>query len=510
MTKRSKMELYEQIRKTHDRDELSIRGLAEHFGVHRRTVREALASPIPAPRKSSVRPAPVLGLWKPTIDGWLADDLTVPKKQRHTARRIWQRLVDEHQAELSESTVRHYVATAKGRRPMVAAEVMVPQTHPLGYESEVDFGAVSFYLNGVLTSAWMYVMRLSASGKGFHHVYANQAQEAFIDGHDRAFAHFGAVPARVRYDNLKPAVARVLLGRNRTETERFIALRSHYLFESFYCRPGKDGAHEKGGVEGEVGRFRRRHLVPVPRVSAIAELNELVAEGDRLDDLRHIDSRHMTVAEHFALELPHLRPLPVEPFDAGQLLRPRVDTKSRVCVRQCFYSVPVRFAGMRIEVRLGAECVQALDGKAVVARHARAVGKGVETLDLDHYLETLAFKPGALSGATALHQARSSGRFSATHDRFFDLARRRLGDKDGTKALIGVLLAHRVLPYDAVIAGIEGALAVGSLDPDVVIVEARRATQGQRGPATQLPDLARFDRPTPSLDGYDDLLEGSG
>ncbi len=509
MTKRSKVELYEQIRKSHERDGLSIRALAERFGVHRRSVREALASPIPPPRKTSERPAPSLGPWKSTIDGWLEADHEVPRKQRHTARRVWQRLVNEHDAQVSESTVRAYVATVKGRRPIVAAEVMVPQTHPLGYESEVDFGAVSFYLSGELTSAWMYVMRLSASGKGFHRVYANQAQEAFIDGHGRAFAHFGGTPGRVRYDNLKPAVARVLMGRSRTETERFVALRSHYLFESFYCRPGKDGAHEKGGVEGEVGRFRRRHMVPVPRVSSIAELNELVAEGDRLDDLRHIDARPITVAEHFALEYPHLRALPAEPFDVGQLLRPRVDAKSRICVRQCFYSVPVRFAGMRIDVRLGAESVEALDGAQVVARHARAVGKGVETLELDHYLETLRFKPGALAGATALHQARASGRFNAAHDRFFETARRRLGDKDGTRALIGVLLAHRVLPYDAVVAGIEGALAVGSLDPDVVIVEARRATERSRRVATELPDLTRFDRPTPSLNGYDDLLEGS-
>jgi len=165
---------------------------------------------------------------------------------------------------------------------------------------------------------------------------------------------------------------------------------------------------------------------------------------------------------------------------------------------------------MRIEVRLGAETVEALNGATVVAAHARAAGKGVETLELDHYLETLRFKPGALAGATALHQARACGRLSATHDRFFDLARRRLGDKDGTRALIGVLLAHRVLPYEAVIAGIEGALAVGSLDPDVVIVEARRATERRRGGPSELGAPARFNRPTPSLNGYDELLEGSG
>ncbi len=510
MAKRSKVELYEQIRKSSERDGLSIRALAERFEVHRRTVRAALASPIPEPRKSVERPSPALGPWKRLIDGWLADDVSVPKKQRHTARRIWQRLVDEHGAEVSESTVRRYVGTAKSRRPIVASEVMVPQSHPLAYESEVDFGAVSFHLCGELTSAWMYVMRLSASGTGFHRVYANQAQEAFIDGHVRAFEHFGGTPSRVRYDNLKPAVARVLMGRSRLETQRFIALRSHYVFDSFYCQPGKDGAHEKGGVEGEIGRFRRRHMVPMPKVSSIAELNDLVAEGDRLDDVRHIEGRHMSVAEHFALEQPLLRPLPSEHFDAGLLLNCRVDSKSRICVRQCFYSVPVRYAGMRIDVRLGAESVEALDGARVVARHGRAIGKGVETLELDHYLETLSVKLGALSGSTALRQARASGRFTSSHDRFFESARRRLGDREGTKALIGVLLAHRTLAFEAVVAGIDGALAVGSLDPDVVIVEARKATEPRAPSLAELPGLARFDRAIPTLDSYDDLLEGSG
>jgi hypothetical protein len=216
------------------------------------------------------------------------------------------------------------------------------------------------------------------------------------------------------------------------------------------------------------------------------------------------------VAQHFELERPHLRPLPAEPFEVGQLLRPRVDAKSRIAVRQCFYSVPVRYAGMRIDVRLGAESVVALDGSRVVARHPRAVGKGVETLDLDHYLETLVFKPGAFAGATALHQARATGRFSPTHDRFFEMARRRLDEREATKALIGVLLVHRVLPYEAVVAGIEGAMAVGSLDPDVVAVEARRATERPGEGQSVVPGLSRFDRPTPSLDGYDDLLEGSG
>ena len=238
------MQLYEEIRKAHDREELSISGLARRFRVHRRTVREALSSPVPPPRKVAERAALAIDPRAATIDAWLEDDKSVPRKQRHTARRIFQRLVDEHGAEVSETCVRRYVAKAKGRPPIALPEVMVPEDHPLGYESEVDFRRVSVILCGDLTELSMFVMRLSASGKAFHRVYGNEAQEAFLDGHVQGFAHLG-IPARVRYDNLKPAVVRVLMGRTRAETDRFPALRSHYLFESFYCRPGIEGAHEK-------------------------------------------------------------------------------------------------------------------------------------------------------------------------------------------------------------------------------------------------------------------------
>src|SRR6266540_1443248 len=186
---RSRVELFEQIRRDRRVEELSIRELADRHRVHRRTVRQALASAAPPPRKA----------------------------------------------------------------------------YPPGAEAEVDFGEFYATIAGTWMKLWMFVMRLSHSGRAFHVAFATQAQEAFLEGHVLAFAHFGAVPARIRYDNLKPAVVRVLRGRDRTESERFIALRSHYGFDSFFCRPGKDGAHEKGGVESEIGRFRRHHLVPVPR-----------------------------------------------------------------------------------------------------------------------------------------------------------------------------------------------------------------------------------------------------
>jgi len=508
MTKRSRVELFEQIRRARRVEpDVAVRELSRRFKTHRRTVHAALLSAVPAPRKPVVRASPVLDEWKPIIDAWLAADRDAPRKQRHTARRVWQRLVDEHDAVVGESTVRRYVAAAKRALPPIVARVIVPQSHPLGAEAEVDFGQVSFFLDGFATEGWMFVMRLSASGRGFHRIYLNQAQQAFLDGHVRAFSHFGGVPGRIRCDNLKPAVVRVLKGRDRAESERFIAMRSHYGFDSFFCAPGVDGAHEKGGVEGEVGRFRRRHFVPVPDAGTMGTLNELVERADMLDDQRRIAGRAISVGDHFAFEAPTLGRLPIDAFDSSLLLTPRVDVKSRVCVRQCFYSVPVSHVGHRIDVRLGAETVEAFVGAKQVASHARLVAKGTESLVLDHYLEVFRFKPGALLGATALVRARASGAFSVDHDRYWAAARRRLGDQHGTRALVAVLLAHRVLPADAIRVGMRAVVAVGVVDPDVVIVEARRAAQERPAVLVPIGTLARYDRPAPSIAHYDQLLE---
>jgi transposase len=505
MTIGTRVGLFEQIRKAHDRDGLSIHELSRRFHVHRRDVRRALASPLPPERKRPVRPSPLLDRWKPTIDGWLEEDRKAPRKQRHTARRVWQRLVEEHGAAVGESTVRRYVAEVRLRQEVPLVEVMVPQRHPLGEEAEVDFGTISVYLGGLLVEVQLFVMRLSASGRAFPRAYLNETQEVFLDGHVRGFDHFGGVPGRIRYDNLKAAVAKVLKGRDRIESERFVAMRSYYGFDGFFCQPGVKGAHEKGGVEGEVGRFRRRHLVPVPHVASMAELNGVLLEAAGRDDRRFVSHRRITVGEHFALEADALAPLPVEAFDVSVVSNHRVDRKARISVRNCLYSVPARLVGRRVDVRVGAETIVVLDGSRAVARHVRGL-RGDEVLVLDHYLEVLAIKPGALPGATALARARSCGAFGKVHEAFWAQARRRLGDRDGTKALIEVLLLHRTLPGAQVVDGMARALGAGSVDPAVVAIEARRTAQNTAVVVPIGEGLTRFDRPAPSTDRYDSLL----
>src|SRR6266496_349389 len=321
-------------------------------------------------------------------------------------------------------------------------------------------------------------------GPGVSCRVATQAQEAFLEGHVLAFESFGAVPGRIRYDNLKPAVIRVLRGRDRAEAERFIALRSHYGFDSFFCVPGQAGAHEKGGVEGEIGRFRRRHLVPVPSVASLAALNQRIAAADILDDGRVITGRPVTVAAAFAAEQPAMMALPAEMFDPARLLQARVDNRARICVRQNYYSVPARYAGRRVAVRLSAMSVEVLDGPRVVAVHERAASKYAEVLTLDHYLEVLRYKPGALPGATALAQARSAGAFTTSHQRYWDAARRARGDGAGTRALTEILLGHRTLPAAALTQAMDKAVASGALDPHAVLIDARRLARGPVSPAS--------------------------
>lgn len=247
--------------------------------------------------------------------------------------------------------------------------------------------------------------------------------------------------------------------------------------------------------------------MPLPQVASLSALNDHMAEADAADETRRIARRSQTVGEAGAVEASHLLALPEEPYDVTTTLSCIVDTKARICVRQCYYSVPAGLARRRVEVRLGGRHLGVFDKGKLVATHERGLHRGSEELVLDHYLEILVRKPGALPGSTALVAARASGAFGPIHEAFWREARRRLGDAAGTRALIGVLLHQRVLPAGAVVAGMAAALGIGSVDPEVVAVEARRHLEAG-APAPVIPiGVALAARPTPTLEGYDALLE---
>lgn len=466
----SRVEVFARIRRDARVEGLSIRELARRYGVGRPTVRQALGQAEPPPRKPRVRTAPRLETFKPVIDAMLRQDLEAPPKQRHTARRVFARLADEHGArQLSYSTVGDYV---RKRRPEVDAEagrlpeVFIPQEHAPGAEAEVDFGEVWVVLAGVKTKCHMFTFRLSNSGKAIHRVYATQAQEAFLEGHIDAFEDIGGIPTRhIKYDNLTDAVVKVIYGtgRQRTENQRWLLFRSHYGFDAFYCQPGIEGAHEKGGVEGEVGRFRRTHLSPMPVVESLAELHAQIRQWDLDDEARRIGNRLHTVGQDFAVERALLAPITAERFEPGLTLTPRVNRSSLIRVRMASYSVPARLIGRPVRVFLRASEVVVFDGRTEIARHPRVVTQHGQSVNLDHYLEVLHHKPGALPGSTALAHARASGAFTSAHEAFWAAARKTDGDSGGTRALIDVLLLHRSMAAQDVIAGIAAALTVGAV-----------------------------------------------
>ncbi|MFE6750857.1 hypothetical protein ACFVGM_33735 [Kitasatospora purpeofusca] len=245
----------------------------------------------------------------------------------------------------------------------------------------------------------------------------------------------------------------------------------------FSCIPGEEGAHEKGGVEHEGGRFRRTHLVPPPQVATLAELNEMLAEIDQLEDGRHIQGRPTSIGFDFEAERPVLNPLPADAYDCGLDLTPTVHRNGRITVRQCYYSVPARFIGGTVRVSLRANELLVFDGRHVVAKHPRLTRRYTYRDILDHYLEVLLVKPGALAGAAALAQARAEGTFTSAHEAFWAAAREAHGEREGTRALIEVLLLHRQLPADAVVAGMEAVLRTGSCSAEGVAIEARKAQE---------------------------------
>lgn len=506
----TRVELFELIRRDRMLEEQSIRAIAKERSVHRRTVRQALASAMPPERKSPHREPPVLTTaMRGVVDEWLRADQKAPRKQRHTARRIYSRLKAEHGYQGAESSVRAYVGQRRRELGLGRREVFVPLLHRPGEEAEVDWYETHVDLPTGRRKVYILTMRACYSGMEYHVAFFQQTQQAFLEALGLAFSAFGGVFARVRFDNLGSAVKKVLRGRTRKETDRFVALRSHYLFEAEFCRVGIEGAHEKGGVEGAAGRFRRNHLVPVPTVRNLTELNELLLAGCAEDAQRVISGRVQRVLDDWLEEKSRLRPLPAEAFPTAQVLAARVDEKSRVHAGANRYSVPTSLVGRSVEVQLYARTVRIVYGGAVVAEHERLVGRGGESLKLDHYLEVLRLKPAALGPSVALEQAREAGAWPSAYDRLWEELRRRHGDAAGTRQMIDVLMLHRKAEPAEVHATVAHALELGCCDAEAVelLLRQRRSATGGVYPLEALGQLELYGAPpSTDLSAYDALL----
>jgi transposase len=506
---RAKVELFEQIRREYEFGIGTIAGVAKKVGVHRRMVREAIGSALPKPRKKTERPRWKLKAAVEFIDAILEGDRKAPRKQRHTAHRIWERIGQQlPECRIGERTVRHYVHNRKIVLGMAVHEICVPQSYSWGAEAQVDWYEAYADLTGERMKLQVFAMRSMASGAAFHCAYLHATQQAFLEAHELAFAYFGGVFRKLRYDNLTSAVKKILRGSRREETSRFVAFRSHWRFEAEFCTPAEP--HEKGGIEGEAGYFRRNHWVPVPEAEDIDALNRQLLRACQEDERRLIAGRERTVGSGLVIEREHLLPLAEEGFDLAQTSFPTVNGLGCAKVLTNMYSLPLP-AGAQVQAKAYATTVELWHEGRCVAQHERCYRRQQQILDLEHYLDVLYRKPGALAGSKPLEQRRQAGLWPPSFDRIWEALMKRHGKQSGTKQMIDLLKLSQKHGQEKLQKAVETALSSGCYDS--AAVQHWLSSEDLRHTACEAIDvgvLERYARPMPVLLQYDQLLTMGG
>ena len=494
------MENWAEIRRRVLVDGLSKRAACREYQIHWDTLTKILTHPEPPPfRRTAPRPRPKLGPFLPVIHQILEDDRKAPKKQRHTANRIFQRLRTEYGYTGGKTVVKAAVAAWKAR----SAETFVPLAHPPG-EAQVDFGEAEITLDGRPTKVALFVMTLPYSDALFVRAFPRECTEAFLEGHVRAFEFFGGVPRRISYDNLKIAVTKVTGGRGRAVTREFQRLKSHHLFEAHFCRVRRP--NEKGHVETLVGFARRNFLVPVPAVSGGLEpLNAQLEQACREDLTRRLWGKPAVKADLLAEERRALLPAPAEAFVAARVEPRGVDSLSLVSFDANQYSVPTEFAHHRATVVASVDTIRIVGGGRVAATHRRRWGREGVYYEPVHYLALLERKPGALDFAAPL----AGWELPVC----FGVLRRRLEAEfggPGTRQFIKVLRLLEWASPAELTRAVEQALELGAADADAVrlILEHRRERPAGLFCLDGRPHLKLVCVPTPDLGAYSSLTAG--
>lgn len=502
------MDQYELIRTAHRVYKKSIREIVRDYGHSRNTVRKALRDLPPKYERQRPAASPVMDPYREVILSWLRQDTQMPKKQRHTAHRVYRRLVEEYDFQGAESTVRRYVRRLKIVAGLSHKEAYIPLENDPGKEAEVDWGEAWAIIGGTGQKVNLFCMRPKYSGKDFVRAYPHARQEALFDGHIHAFHYYGGIFPCLIYDNLSSAVLRVLRGKERIEQEAFIAFRSYYTYEAHFCNPGK--GNEKGGVEGIVGYARRNYLVPVPEVDSFEELNALLLSRCLAHSADRISGKDETIEAMFTAERPLLLTLPAVDYPVIKLFSAGVDHYSTVKVDGNRYSVPTDYAGLKVNVQLGVDRLSIYHEQRLIAGHVRVFGKGKWQLDPFHYLKLLSQKTQAFDSARPIRQWREN--WPATYESLLRHFRNKNGHGKGAKEFIKVLMLLPDYPQGWIDDAIEKTLDLGLSDAAALklLLEHRLGKKDEVTPMPMHahPELAGFQVAPPDLELYRALLGG--
>ncbi len=495
------VELYGRVRHACHVEGLSLREAARRFGIHRNTVRKMLAFSVPPGYRRRGPPArPRLGPFTAVIDRILEEDRSAPPKQRHTAKRIHERLRAEHGFAGGYTIVKDYVRERRAR----VREVFVPLAHPPGH-AQADFGEAVAVVGGVERKIHFFCLDLPHSDACFVKAYPAERLEAFCDGHNAAFAFFGGVPRSILYDNTRLAVARIRGDGTRERTRGFAELRSHYLFLDRFGRPGK--GNDKGKVEGLVGYARRNFLVPVPRVESFAALNAHLEQRclDRLGD--QVRGHAESIGERLGRDLAALQARPPAPYEACERKAARVSALSLVRFDRNDYSVPTEYGHRAVLVRGHVEEVVIACGAETIARHPRSYAREDFVFDPRHYLALLERKVGALDQAAPLRGWDLPEAFGTLRR----LLEARMGAA-GKREYVQVLRLLEAFPPEEVHAAVREALRLGAIGFDAVrhLVLCRIERRPPRLDLGAYPYLPRVAVATTSAKAYMALLGGTG
>jgi len=445
------MDQYELVRTGYRVYGKNISELARLTGHSRNTIKKAIRGEPWGYKERNHQSFPALGDYLASIDRWLESDKEKPAKQRHTAHRIYNRLVDEHGFKGGESTVRRYVRFAKMRLGIETACAFIPCDPEAGHEAEVDWGTAMVIISGEEGRLKFFCMRSKFSGKHFVRFYPCERQQAFFDAHMRAFAFFGGVFPVLVYDNLTTAVLKVMRGKDRQEQEAFSKFKAYYSFEARFCNP--DSGHEKGGVEGLIGMARRNYMVPVPEAESLEELNEKILRQCLAYGNHKMSGRDRNVNELYEDEKQHLLALPEADFSNVRTCDGRADKYATVIVDKNRYSVPSHRAGLKVKVLLHVDRVDIFTGAKKLATHERTYGNNKWRLEPDHYLELIQQRPMAFHSARPIRQWRQSWPQSlhVLLERFC----RAQGETKGIKDFIAVLMLYREHKASEIEAAVE-------------------------------------------------------